>query len=259
MATLPDLDTASVGTIAYYNLVDDAGFPTDFDPTDVTSDGDIIQYTIYDNGLDGTYDSPTGREVNFRVKSDGWYMVWIDRTNTYERNGADPDEVRGRWDFAQDWTTSNSNSDFVNNTLERVINSLANQSDHYDGEMYDATQVSYYDYEHSDAAGITGFSGTSYGNSDTYGLVFTDGTEIYEYSLAASVQVDSGDGGTCWFEGVEIVSSNNSSEYGAVDADQWADLSPGVEYQQSSNTNNGNNSYGNNEGRINSIALLYWG
>lgn len=94
MADLPDIDTSKVSLVAYWNAITDGGANSDnFDPGETTSTPAFRNTTVYDNGVQADIDlddvlasnflEPQSEDVtNFkcRVKSDGWFVVWSDRT-----------------------------------------------------------------------------------------------------------------------------------------------------------------------------------
>lgn len=107
MAELPDIDTSNVSHIAYFNAIDDGGVTT-IDPEEVTSAPGIQDYTLYDNGLEGTFnlqetyddislaDSTVFPEATFRVKSDGWMVVYLDQYANFNRLVTGGDSRRWR-------------------------------------------------------------------------------------------------------------------------------------------------------------------
>jgi hypothetical protein len=127
MATLPDLDTSKVGMIGYWNATNHG--VSEIDPMDALTYTDITEYTQYDNGIQGKIkiqrvsegtspsvvrrdyvgnqpSGPKNIEFNFRMKSDGWILVWTDRTNQYGidwfRNNTEG--YRGYYDIIDSWS-----------------------------------------------------------------------------------------------------------------------------------------------------------
>lgn len=173
MANLPDLDTTSIGFIAYWNAIDQGGLSS-VDPDEVLSASSIDNYTLYDNGVEGVYTGATGRNLNFRVKTDGWFVAYFDRTADYTTNTTNLSNHRGPWDVANDWTSGTSEID--TNTLERAINDLSSQLS--SSPSYNKTDVGLYDYERPNVTTVTVLSATASDDTGSYsfGFSYTSGT-----------------------------------------------------------------------------------
>lgn len=251
MATLPDLDTSNIGFCAYWNAIDQGGVGS-IDPEDALSDGNINDYTLYDNGWEATsYTSVTGREFKIRCKSDGWFVAYMDRSENFTVTTGSPDNARGPWDLANDWTQG-ANSNFVSNSLSEAIRSAASNLGNWGSITFNHSDVGLYNFEFSSATGITGMSSaasTSYEQGDqsqTSGVLYTSGTTInWATAFANNGQTD--------FEGSTITS--NTGEYGALDL-LAAGLVPdaGTEYQMYINTNAGYD----NTSTVNGNVLFIW-
>lgn len=216
MATLPDLDTANIGFCAYWNAIDQGGVGT-IDPEEALSDGNINEYTLYDNGWEASsYTSVTGREFKIRAKSDGWFVAYMDRSESFATNAGNQDNVRGPWDLANNWTNSGNNANFVSNSLSSAIQSAASQLSNWDSITFNHSDVGLYNFEYSSATGITGMStaASTYesNQSDTCGVLYTEGTTV---DWAAAFGSGNGDAPAVDFEGSSVI--DNSGGYGALD------------------------------------------
>jgi len=187
MATLPDLDTTSIGCIAYWNAIDQGG-ASSVAPDEVLSDGSITGYAIYDNGVEGDYTLGSGRTATFRVKNDGWFVVYLDRTELYAVNEPNVANVRGPWDIADDWTSGTS--EVTQNTLERAVNSLQSELPNSGNITYNTSDVGLYDYNHTNATTITVLSASDNGDSGTkdYGFSYTSSTTRVTHAVVGKGQ-----------------------------------------------------------------------
>jgi len=115
MATLPDIDTAGISGITFYNVKDEQGVSdSDFDPMDFSDWSELSNLQIYDNGIDaqipitilsGEGESTVQEEstLRFRCKNDGWLIIWMPIDENYfgtnifiDGTGAD---LRGAYNF----------------------------------------------------------------------------------------------------------------------------------------------------------------
>jgi hypothetical protein len=139
MATLPDLDTSKVGMIGYWNATNHG--VSEIDPIDAIDFNKVTEYTQYDNGLQGKLEvrrvgekkgeeslgffsgvddeeerGPENIEFNFRMKSDGWILVWTDRTNQFGPDwfGNNTEGYRGYYDITFNWSAPRTGQDKLN-------------------------------------------------------------------------------------------------------------------------------------------------
>ena len=196
MATLPDIDTSEVSFIAFWNAIDQGGIDTeDFDAEDVLSDSQIEDQTLYDNGVVVEWEPDMSlaqmdgdpRLVRCRVKNDGWFVAYLDRTESFNHEVEDKAFVHGPWDIINDWTLDWDNDSIEENYLERAINSLQGELDA--SPAYASSEVGLYNYMHEDADFVThlGHAGPSNSNSsvsETVGFLYTSNTTIH-YAVAA--------------------------------------------------------------------------
>lgn len=218
MSTLPDINTSNVGYIAYWNALNHG--VGSINSSDVLSDSNIQNYTLYDNGFTAQYSSINGRTITVRVKQDGWFVAYIDRTNNFTPTNSS--KIRGYWDIINDWSTTGNSNTFPNNTLERSIHSLQSQLSNSGSITYNSSDVGLYNYEYTSATTSTGFSSnSSNGSTETSGLIYTSGTTV-DYAVAAGVATRHYYGGSTataesLFNGVEICNSSQSDpNYGSV-------------------------------------------
>lgn len=190
MATLPDVDTDDISLLAYWNAIDQ-GDADSIDPEDALDDGDIGEYTLYDNGWEGEYTLTTGREATARVKSDGWFVVYIDDTEDYGANEGDASNIRGPWDIANNWTSSSSASSLGDNSFKQAIGSLQGELDNSDDINFDGDDVGIYDYSVG-ATTLTLLSAHDKADSfdssieKDYGFSYTGDTSIYRAVIVAA-------------------------------------------------------------------------
>lgn len=108
MATLPDIDTSQVSFIGYWNAIEQGGVDeANWDPMDTSSYSNVQTVESYDNGIQGDVTLPNnGRTARYRVKTDGWVVAWIDRTEDTILNVSSPSHPFGPWDVTY-WTPHN--------------------------------------------------------------------------------------------------------------------------------------------------------
>jgi len=183
MADLPDIDTTEVSFIAYWNAIDDGGVGS-IDPVETQNDPNVVSSTIYDNGIEGVYDlspllSNKTREVNFRVKNDGWMVVYSGTGETFGKN-LDASQLDGPWDIISDWTTPNGTT-ISANTFERAINNLQSNLSNSGSIFYQTSDVGLYNYEYPSSTAATLFhaDGGSRNDKTDFGFLYTSGTEVY--------------------------------------------------------------------------------
>jgi len=182
MANLPDLNPAEIGIIAFWNALDHwkgTGVQS-IDPTDCISVFD--EYDVYDNGIQGWKSLVSGRHFNARVKTDGWMVAWIDRTNTFAYPNKPVDEFgenahKGYYDILYEWISFSSNvsSTTLSYLISQLYNALSNKADF----NYSNEDVGHYCYEYPDASVITLISLVANKQTKTGYLQYTEGTTLY--------------------------------------------------------------------------------
>jgi len=181
MANLPDINTANVGLIAFWNAEDHktAGV---VDPTDCT--GVFTNYSVYDNGIDGDISLGSGRLFNCRVKNDGWCVAWIDRTNTFgwpNKAAGDFGETaaKGYYDVLWDWVAHSASISSTLTTLSYII-SLFEAALETSGDFtFSAGDVGHYCYEHTNANVLTMLDIHANNEIQTGQVQYTTGTTMY--------------------------------------------------------------------------------
>lgn len=238
MAELPDLDTTEVGILGYWNALDDGA--EEVDPTEVVDWDRLSTYGQYDNGVVGSAmgestvvfqdESWDWREVNFRVKTDGWILAWLDRTNEFAKDlkRGDDEKPSGYYDLIYPWTYPRQDDiRLPESTLSHVISRL--------GELttpneHTPDEVGYYSYEYPDADQIT--TVTQYETeleTDAElelvsGVGYADGSTRHYHAVVGSTTDGDGDDGSYGFDlsyaGEEFVSrpSDTYFKYGCMDA-----------------------------------------
>jgi len=231
MANLPDINTADVGIIAFWNAHDHlAGGPDTIDPTDCT--GIFTSYSVYDNGIYGYADpnakgwGGSGRHINLRVKNDGWIIAWIDRTNTFGypnkiKGDFGESGYKGYYDIIYDWIdqyASTNNISFISYLISLLYNALANKASF----TFSNADVGHYCYEFISANVITIASSIMVINGNVLSYFqYTAGTNVYHASVSSS-------GYSAWgtslsqFAGNNIINITLSGQYRHGSADVLA-------------------------------------
>jgi hypothetical protein len=213
MSELPDLDTSNKSFMAFWNVLDQGGL-VDFDVSEVTSYNKINDYTVYDNGIQGT-GGARGCD-GWRVKSDGWFIAWVGDTVKYDTGTIELD-TEGPWQIDLNMGNKVDGDGRItpDNGLERTIYGLQNELS--DSPTYNSSDVGLYDYLHPNATNITVMSG---GSNDAGNLAFeyTDSTTLHEAWLVGNVDYD-GDSAYAEFPGGTTVAT--TSGYGGGWQNDW--------------------------------------
>jgi len=234
MSDIPDLDTTSVGYIAYWNALDH-GIP-DIDPIEVTSSGNVGSYTVYDNGVTGDYQLLTGRTASFRVKEDGWMVVYIDDTESLGQGTGNQSDRYGQFSVANDWSfVNNEKQEYIdapavtisNNTLSAAIYDLSQELSNSGSLNFNHSDVGLYNYTVSDADTTTL---TEAAKSNDFSRIdkslrfsYTDTTDIKKATgtLAFHGFPNASDGvaDVTWSDGTVIAQNigDNQTRYAALD------------------------------------------
>ena len=196
MANLPDLDTSNISFIAYWNAIDQGGVNS-ISPEEVTSYNRVQEYTIYDNGIEGTSLIPPqeenifdgqGREGTFRAKNDGWIIAYIDRREELTQSDS-ADDVQGPWDMVWNWASDvgpgPQDPDVANGNLTRLIENLAGELSNFGSINYSPTDVPLYNYEYSNASTLTGLNAYNDGGG-IFGFSYTSETNRLWHTVAAN-------------------------------------------------------------------------
>lgn len=243
MSDLPDIDTTEASYLAYWNAIDDGGVaPEDFNPEEVTSYGGIESTTLYDNGIEGTLSAASGdfNTTYFRVKSDGWIVVYMTREESTGTRVSDSSDIYGPWQIF-----GYSGAVPEQNNLAQEVGSLQNNLEATTNFQH--SDVGLYNYEHPTATTLTCFAQTG-----TFS--YTDGTTVHRgYAVAVANALD----GDSWTadshldaeNGTVTLADNNASdgtgEWSARDVLDKGDVAnPSTEYTLTQNESS--NFYGNN-------------
>lgn len=215
MADLPDLDKSTIGIIGFWNALDNGA--GDVHPMEATEYDFLESYQQYDNGIEGTVRfnfANKQRTYGFRVKTDGWHMVWVDQTNEYQTRQTSP-STDGYYDILNDWTDSGESSTVPDSVLSKLITDIANFTAP-DGII---STIGYYCFEYESANAI--WNATQYqNNSDRNwregGVSYTDDVFRYHHSMTARTR----DEAAVKLEDTKIAGNlynNNGDEWGAFD------------------------------------------
>ena len=205
MADLPDIDTSTVSFLAYWNAIDDGGIAeADMDPASVTTYGSISSYTLYDNGVQGKLPSPTTDpcQTYFRVKSDGWIVVWCTRDVQYNT------QVRDGSTFGP-WEAMGTRGVPSEGPLQQEIQSLHSNLSTTGNFLF--SDVGLYNYEHSSASTLSLFA-----SSGTF--TYTSGTNLHHAVAAARIEDQyNADGSNASFTGengsITLANTGGSEQY----------------------------------------------
>ena len=210
MADLPDLNTENISYVAYWNAIDDGGADS-INPEDALSSGNINSYTLYDNGYTFKYQSPNGRVVNGRIKTDGWIVVWIDTSEEYRTTTTNP--PRGPWDVIRNWK-SDADPDFSYGNLDACIDNIQSQLDNTNAITFNNSDVGFYNYKFPDASATTvaavlrgDYDGNNYG-----GFSYTSETTIKRAWACGYLDVHGGPSNSVRFENNILVSTSDSND-----------------------------------------------
>ena len=192
MASLPNITIADIGIIAFWNAHDHRVNGASIDPTDCIPT--FSTYTVYDNGIDGKIDPSakgwggSDRQINVRVKNDGWIVAWIDRTNTFfypTKNAGDFGEsgYKGYYDILWDWFHYEANISSSYTTLSYMIYKLFDTLSNKAEFTFSTADVGHYSYEFTDASAISliDICGTQTG-----AIQYTTGTTLYYAAVTAA-------------------------------------------------------------------------
>lgn len=212
--TLSDLTTSNIGFIGYWNAENNGS--GEVDPTDVLSHNSIQSYTQESNGVEGIYSHTVGngrstfhsRDFNFRVKTDGWFIVYFDRTNNYGTNQSG-DTLNNYMDIVQNWADDDNNiSTFPVTCHSNIINSLFSQLSNSDQFSFAHADVDHYNYEYTSATTMTEMDEYEGGNIANFngGLSYASGTTRHFHTVAAAQHgFDNDERGNLEFGGTLVV------------------------------------------------------
>lgn len=200
MATLPDLQTDNISVVCYWNATNHG--VSSISPTDVLSSSNIDSYTQYDNGVEGeaTIETTESRNLqftwNFRVKSDGWFVVWKNRGGDTYGTDLSESEIGGTYDIIPHCINAKSGDTDVGNQQlygyasdlfpRRLVDYLHRELGNSSSINFSHADVGVYNYEYPDATNLTWVTNTD--NQDTtgdrYTFSYSSSTERLYHSLS---------------------------------------------------------------------------
>lgn len=193
MADLDDLVTTNIGMIAFWNALDHRVAPGsgDVDPTDCIAIFD--SYVVYDNGIEGYKGIGSGRYFHARVKTDGWIISWIDRSNTFGypiKPAADFGEsgYKGYYDILYNWMSLNANISASQTTLCYLIDALYTALSNAADFTFEDAAVGHYCYEYPLSSSLSLIDISVNGADQEGTFQYTSGTNIYYGAVAGSTQ-----------------------------------------------------------------------
>lgn len=181
MSELPDLDTTQIGAIAYWNAVDQGGLSEDqIDPIPLVDSELVAQFNRFDNGVQGllSYPQPNASDLtlNFRIKTDGWLLVW-DNGNTNYRAG--PDSV-GHGSLVKG-SMATSPEQFPTTLYSDAISTL--NSGMYISGNFSHGEVGYYNYDIQSATSLRLAHERVTTPSGLSAISMPSGYEIYHHEI----------------------------------------------------------------------------
>lgn len=219
MADLPNLNTEQIGPIGFWNVTDHSDAET-IDPSEAVKYARVESYTDYDNGIDGTlHQEFVGRTFNFRIKADGWIIIWLPRSASYTTSSSIGD-VNGYWDIIYDWTeygTANNNLpiSIITHEIDQLRQQLSVDA------TFNESDTGLYNYEFPNSTSVIVGSEleTDGTNSDiSGGMSYNDYTTRHHHNVVASCYADTGEQSTVTFGGQTIASAADGVEsYGSTD------------------------------------------
>lgn len=186
--TLPDLPVDEVALCGYYNLIHHGGLPNDkeFDETKVTNADRAIISTYWDNGVEGEFDGFNGSTLKFRVKDDGWVIIW------YEDHALDAFNETGVWNLIPEWKSGFRGgwTSIKNNNLERAIRTMLQELSVWDLIQYEATDVGLFSFAFPQAKAITYSGYNGYRTTESLSATYTDETQVLMWYMPWKVRAD---------------------------------------------------------------------
>ncbi|DAC85276.1 hypothetical protein [Natrinema versiforme] len=192
MADLADLDTSQIGIIAFWNALDNGA--NSVSPADALEDSNVTEWSSADNGVEGKWNLSRGgpyqytnsmpaREINFRVKTDGWHIVWFDRSNGFNQNvSPDSHTQTGYYDLVDNIFNSespNMTSSLPTTRLSKVLNTIRQRT--CDGnETFSHGDVGHYCYEYEATTNFVTLVEERGGSTSNYSY---NGSFSYDSSL----------------------------------------------------------------------------
>ena len=232
MASLPNLDTDGIGMIGFWNFLD-YSTDTELDPTEALSDDSVASWEAYDNGVQGEYDTgESGRHLQFRIKADGWFIAWYDRTHEWENSSTLGRYAYGYWNILINNNHRDSGTSLLpDNTFRLCFDDLKDNLSNGATATLNAADMGLYCYEYPTANTIS--SATEAGrNTELNGALSysPNVTRLYHVAYGGAYsswsgwesrasfngfQFATGGGGSHW-EGVDVLADNLMPSSGTV-------------------------------------------
>lgn len=217
MAPFSDLDTTQISMFIYWNALDQGG-ASSIDPSTASSYANWSSVTTKDNGIEGTVDSTAidstynRPDVQARIKTDGWMLVWLDQTEDIQDGTSDQTNAQGPWDVQrwQDWDDGPSGDDYL--VLEDVLTDL--QSALSTSLSYSNSELGHFNYEYPNATDHTMVDGSTTNNDLPYDLTRSSGTTLHWMTFQRS-RTRSGNADAVVLDGTTVASQ--TSGYVTVD------------------------------------------
>lgn len=191
--TLPDINTAGVSWMAYWNFLDNGA--DSINPSEATSA--MTSSEQYSNGVDGTIGITLGntpsRAANCRVKDDGWIIVWI--SDDVKNEGVQADKggnLYGPIDIINDWTKpqeSPANGNVLANKIKELKLALGNES----YSQFNHSDVGIYNYENPNATNFF-FAGRHDRENNTNSATVTPSSDVELHEVFLTGAGNNGNG-----------------------------------------------------------------
>lgn len=225
---LPELDTADISWIAYWNFLDHGG--TSIDPMEAA--GSMDSFQEYTNGVQGIYSwnfsRSAPRDFGVRVKDDGWIVAWMDRQYDEGVNVNWGHSMHNPMDLIHDWTDKGGPDSLPGTTLGRTINNLKGALSNGAEATLNWADVGLYNYETPNASTITLFSQIKRDDPDIVAtLTPSAGTTLHMGWLGSSNSDDYDYAGGTWANSQESVSLGNRGQNTTRDVVGRGEITPG--------------------------------
>lgn len=248
MTNLPDLDTSNVSYLAYWNAIEQGGIGS-ISPEEVVSQEGVTEYTLYDNGVVGKFDlsvvanAKTGDtdmtqtngipSATFRVKSDGWFTVYVDDTENFKLDHRTdsqlypmeiPPEVNGWWNVCPIWAQHRNgqpDANIADNGLSYTIRLLQAELSNSGNISFQNADVGLYNYQYEQATNSTTLSTYRYYNDGggAFEFTYTDSTDLHAAVATAACSDNDyqGNSTSIDFGGTQMAYGQNNTGFGTWD------------------------------------------
>jgi hypothetical protein len=213
MSTLADISNENPGLIAYYNVYNQTGLDSsadDVDPSQTTNYSGVTSFTAYDNGVEGKLNLDKARNCHYRMKTDGWIIVYAKEASQDHFSGYtggswtnNTPPQGGQYDAVPEWDTYGNGpgpTSVTNGTqFSQELKNLIMELDEWSTDInpvFDMNDVGHYTFDYTSANGVTYFVWNSEIKRGTHtaDITATSSTSVYYWAIIGSNH--GGDNGT---------------------------------------------------------------